>query len=183
MAANTDARRRPSTDLTALHSVVHELIGKKCWKVAFTYAGNLSLHFGKRRPYEHPRMRGKKKGEWILGTVGTHWRLITPNEWIMSRRGREKYLVAKAKALEGQKVTRINVSVPDYFLTIAFGQQYLFQITPTDNDARWSLPYWELLGPDHRLITFGPGNTWSYGRSDVPLAEEEDRRPKAVTRT
>jgi len=155
-----------STDLDELHSVISSIIGKKCWRVNFTYGGSLSLHLGRQVPYTAPQMRGKKKGQWILGTVGTAWTLFTPHGVVSSKQKDEKKLEAKAKALEGRKVTRVNISVPDTVLTVTFDNDHLFQVTPTRNDARSSLPYWELYMPDHELVTFGPGNAWSHSRSD-----------------
>lgn len=160
-----------STDFAKLLAALHDLVGKKCWKVAFTHGGELSLHFGRHLSYDIPSMTGKKKGEWHLGTRGTPWKLFTPHGSVSSRGNNEELLEGKANALEGRKVTRINIGVPDNALTIDFGNEHQFQITPTGNSVRSSLPYWELFMPNHRLLTFGPGSSWSCRRSDVPVSK------------
>ena len=164
MASNNGSAS--STDLQELYSAISGVIGKKCWKVQFVYGGNLSLHFGRHMPCVSPRMRGKKKGEWLLETLGTGWTMFTPRGVIVSSEYDEHRLERKLRVLEGRKVTRINLTVPDHSLTISFGEDYLFQLTPTANDTKSEVPYWEFFLSGHRLITFGPGNVWLCTRSD-----------------
>lgn len=166
----TKAANRRSSDLALLCSTVAGLFGKKCWNVAFTYGGELTLHFGRHVPYGVSQMAGKSKGEWMLGTRGTAWRLFTPSGVISSDSGSEECLEGQAKVLEGRKVTNLSVTVPDNVLTLAFGTDHLFLIIPAATDDKHDLPYWELFMPAHQLVAFGPGSRWAISRSDLPVS-------------
>ncbi len=169
---------RRSTDLEELHSVVRGLIGRKCWRAAFTYGGELSLHFGRRLGYQNRLMKGKRTGEWRLDTRATPWTLFTPCGSTSSKdrnRDGEKSVEERLRALEGRKVTAFSVSIPDDFLTIAFGNDYLFQVNPNANNAKSHLAYWKLFMPGHKLITFGPGGVWSCKCSDFPSPSSNGR--------
>jgi hypothetical protein len=165
---STPVRRQTSRDLSLLHSTVQGLIGKKCWRVAFTYGGELALDLGRGIAYGLPALAGKKRGEWRFGTRGTPWQLFTPDGLILSKQGSEDELESQAKVLEGRKVTGFSVSVPDSALTISFNGSYLFRVTPTAADDKYGLPYWELFMPGHRLIAAGPGPRWSSQPSNLP---------------
>ena len=166
--ADAKTVKAKSTDLGKLNPIIHGLIGRKCWKLAFTYGGELTLHFGRQISYNHPVMSGKKTGQWRLGTRATACAVFSPQGSISSKeRATEEVLEEKLKVLEGRKVTKINVSVPDNILTIAFGNDHLFQVIPTISDAKDTMSYWELFMPNHTVVTFGPGNSWSCRRSDV----------------
>lgn len=161
-----------STDLNLLHVAIGGLIGRKCWKVAFTYGGELTLHFGRRLSYGTPQLADEKHGEWELDTRASSWVLFTPSGAVSDRDGEEANLEVKLRALQGREVTRINVGVPDNVLSVEFGGQHMFQIVPkkTRIAKKDDLSDWELFMPHHQMVTFGPGKTWSRRRSDVPMS-------------
>lgn len=162
--AETEVER--SSDLTLLRSTIDGLVGKKCWRAAFTYGDELTLHFGRKVQYGLPAMAGKQKGEWRLGTRGTAWKLFTPNGLISSAKGAQTALESQVKVLEGRQVTNVSVSIPDNVLTVAFGNDYLFRVLPSAADDKVDLPYWELFMPNHKLVSFGPGDSWWCQPSD-----------------
>ncbi|HUY31720.1 MAG TPA: hypothetical protein VMV69_02995 [Pirellulales bacterium] len=140
------------------------LAGKKCWKAGFAYGGELHLHFGAHVPCSNPRMAGRTKGSWRLGTCGTSWTLLTPNGKVTSGRG-EKKLESSIKSVEGATVRRCHVK--GRILTIGFDNECTLLIIPTAEDDKYEdVPYWELFMPRHMMVAFGPGNAWSYRRSD-----------------
>jgi hypothetical protein len=108
-------------------------------------------------------MTGKRTGEWRLDTRATPWAAFTPNGVVLSKdremKG-EKTVEKELKIFEGHKVTDISVSVPGYVLTLAFGKDLLFRVTPAASSAKSGLCYWKLFMPDHKAVTFGPGNFW-----------------------
>jgi hypothetical protein len=150
-----------------LYGLVEGLRGKKCWKAAFGYGGELHLHFGAHIPRENPNLAGESKGAWIFGSCGTPWHLVIPEGSVSSENHREEELVLQIKELEGATVTNVAISLPDGALTIYFTGKRRLLVTPIARDRRYDVPYWELFMPNHRLLAFGPGNGWSYGRSDV----------------
>lgn len=161
-------RSAKSNSLDKLHRIIEEgLIGKKCWKVIFN-SGDLSLHMGARLSYHNPKMAGERKGEWIFGTCGTRWVLITPQETFRSGEEDEEKTEQRAKAIENSRVTGFGVSVPDNVLLMDFSNNCRLLVIPTPADAKYDLPYWELFMPNEKFVAFGPGPTWSYRRADLP---------------
>jgi hypothetical protein len=171
---------RESKDLLALHGIVRGIIGRKCWKAEFSYASELILHFGRRQsdllraiPRFNLPERRVERGEWHLGTRATPWTLYTPRGIISSKEWSEENEKALQKkltsVLAGRKVIQFSVSVPDDVLSVWFGDEYLFRITPTWRDAQYDVAYWELFMPGDKIVTYGPGSRWSYQRSDVPM--------------
>ncbi len=158
-----------------LYGLVQGLEGKKCWKAAFGYGGDLHLHLGARIPCRNPNMAGDSKGAWIFGTCGTPWHLVTSEGSVSSENHREEELVPRIRELEGATVTNVALSLPDGAITIYFTNKRRLLVTPGARDRRYDVPYWELFMPNHRLVAFGPGNGWSHSRSDV--------RPQRRSRT
>ena len=148
-----------------LGELVGSLSGKKCWKAAFGYGQELFLHFGAQIAIKHPKLRGQKEGEWIFGTRGTPWILYTRNGALQSTDGEKRRIEGVRSALEGRKVVEVEAGKRAKFY---FDNDALLEIRPTADDDRYQLPYWELFTPDHMLIAFGPGNEWSYRRSNLP---------------
>jgi hypothetical protein len=165
--AKAIVQRSRTEGLEVLYSKIIGLIGKKCWKVAFSYGGQLRLHFGARIPYSSPKMAGKKKGEWMFGTCGTPWILITPQGSVSSTDADEDELERKVSVLENAKVTGFGISVPDHALMLTFTGQRCLYIVPTADD-HGDVPYWELFMPDDLYIEYGPDSHWTCARSDVP---------------
>lgn len=153
------------------HSDIKGLVGRKCWKANFAYGGELCLHFGRQVSYEMPLMKGKKRGEWQLRTRGTAWQVFTGTDAFSSKTGSEAALSRKLKCLVGRKVKDISVSAANV-LTVEFEGDRLFRITPTRQDAKSQLPFWELGMPDHRVARFGPKTGWSISPSNVPTMEQ-----------
>ena len=152
-----------------LHGIIKGLLAQECWKVAYSYGGELLLHFGARIPSNHPKMVGELEGEWIFSTCGTGWVLQTrkgtmsstertdTNEDQLERKLRVSLAGGKVSGLDGSKV-----------LSIAFSNGCRFCVMPTADDDKYEdVPYWELFLPNHMMVAFGPGNKWSYKRSDV----------------
>ena len=153
--------------LPQLYSLVQGLEGKKCWKAAFGYGGELYLHFGARLPCHNPNVAGESKGAWIFGTCGTPWHLVTSEGSVSSENHREKELVSQIEELAGTTVTNVAISLPDGAITIYFTNRGRLLVTPTARDRHSDVPYWELFMPNHRLLAFGPGVGWSHSRSDT----------------
>lgn len=150
-----------------LYRLLQGLKGKKCWEAAFSYGGELHLHFGVRTAYDNPNMAGKSKGAWILGTCGTPWHLVTSEGSVSSENHGEEDLEPRIKELEGATVTNVGLSLPDGAITIYFTNKRRLFVTPGARDRRYDVPYWELFMPGHRLVAFGPGSSWSSSRSNV----------------
>ena len=114
-----------------LYGLVQGLQGKKCWKAAFGYGGELHLHFGARIPCQNPKMAGESKGAWIFGTCGTPWHLVTRKARYLPRIEREEELAPQIRELEGATVTNVALSLPDGAITIYFTNKRRLLVTPS----------------------------------------------------
>jgi hypothetical protein len=156
-----------SCDLRKLSRTTEGVVGKKCWKIAFGYGGELHLHFGAKLPCENPKLSGQEKGEWRFNTCGTSWTLSSPRTWVASSSADEKVLLTKLKVLEDAKVVHFEIGIPNNIVTVAFDNDCLLRVIPGPKDDEFKLPYWELFTPNHMIVSFGPGRRWFYRRSDV----------------
>src|SRR5437588_12980073 len=90
----------PAKNLMKLHQIIESgLIGKKCWRLTVS-SGELVLHMGARRSYNNAKMTGEKKGEWIFGTCGTRWILVTPTGTVRSDEADAEMVEEKARVIE-----------------------------------------------------------------------------------
>src|SRR6266571_2810184 len=76
-----------SKDFGHLQGMLHALAGQPCVKVAKSYGGELTLHFGKPVPYEHPQMADQVHGSWILGTRASSWELFLADRGLIIATG------------------------------------------------------------------------------------------------
>lgn len=142
-------------------SAIH---GKTCWKVAFTYGGQLCFHFGRKIAYEHPKLANQFKGEWILNTCGTEWSVQTPSGWVTSSFD-EKAAQSRLKVLEGHRITRF--SQLHSWLIVEFGKSFTLFVCPSVRDTKYDVPYWELYAPGHLVCSIGQRKTVTCRRSDL----------------
>ena len=96
-----------SGDDPTLGAAIASILGKKCWLVAFGYAGELHLNFGARIPSFGHRKAGKTVGAWRFNTCGTAWTLHTPIGELSSSKRNKKLLEQALKlSFEGSKIVR-----------------------------------------------------------------------------
>ncbi len=146
------------------YSLMKGILGQRCWSVTFAYGGELHLHFGKRIP---SRIRGQNRGSWILATCGTSWVINTPHGEIVSKNHTEDKLADQIKVLERRTVSNMGFDPFTGHLWLSFDDGYAFHLTPSAEDDKCDVPYWEIFTPDNMLIAVGPRDQWSYTRSDV----------------
>jgi len=159
---------RPGKGLNlTLSQVLQGLQNKVCRKVAFTYGGQLCFHFGSMIPYDNQKLNGMLKGQWILNTCGTAWSAQTPDEWVTSDQD-QRDAESRLQALVGRKVTLARIC--SRRLLVEFGMRFALYISPSTEDEKSGLPYWELFTPHHRVYSYGPGMKKSYRASNVPAS-------------
>ena len=136
------------------------LVGLKCRKTSFSYGDELCLHFGDLVPYKSAKMKGKKKGTWILCTVGSEWSLFSESVAVPSHRRGNRDPEDRLAILKNAIVTAVVPDSTAQWLSVWFGQT-LFAVRPDDDEPDSELPSWELFMPDGRLLVAGPGSKWS----------------------
>lgn len=166
-------------DSKRIKEIMSGLIGKTCWKARLSYGDELSLHFGDKRPYSSPRMAGKYKGSWILGTRATQWRLdkghgygVKAHQQIVSSESPLEEIRDKIHVLENERVTFLGDAIPlNYFPPSRFcfsnGYQLSLNIcVPNDPE----LAYYELFTPNNMLLKVGGATPWSYISANSPVS-------------
>ncbi len=157
-----------SADLDRLREVVGGIVGQPCWRVHFSYGGELCLHAGERLPYAHPALADKQRGAWILGTRGTAWRVESPDATRATSADEPDQAKARLAPLETASLTAVAIGGDDLSLTVSFDNGWKLCLTPTPEIEGRDLLLWELFTPERMLLTFGPGKVWSYTRADQP---------------
>jgi hypothetical protein len=67
-----------SEDRRELQSLLRQLMGQPFLFFRVSYGDELTLHLGQARSYPHPRMKGRRKGSYILSARASHW-FFRPN--------------------------------------------------------------------------------------------------------
>lgn len=177
-----------STHLPLLEQRVQRLlVGQPLLQACFSYGDELTLHFGERRAYSHPRMAHLFKGSLILGARASAWRVVGLDGRFDSNSIPEDEDASEAKrrfkawAAEWGEMRVVKAMVvgqpqaaPKLILMLAGdGAPLLVEIAPASIDPAENeapLADWELFTPDDGLLSVGPGPQWSYaaGRSAEP---------------
>jgi len=155
--------------------VSHELLGKEYLFGSVGYGDELSLHFGERIKFNHPNLKDKTRGTYVVTTRASSWALksfdaktdeltIVTNAKKMriGNESIEKHLnpsVLETGAFIAPKsyVSQVIIRESEnaYFLDILFSDGSQFSIIPLLNssDSPESEPVedWELFGPDFTL--------------------------------
>ncbi len=149
-------------DLTELNEATRGVIGELCWAARLSYADELQLHMGDKRPYPSKRLGDQQKGAWILGSRGTTWKVLVANGVYITSDNDVELIRQKIPVMENQVVTAFDIEPEHLSLTLTFGNGGQLVISPTLDDDQWDgVPYWELFTPDQACVQVGPGKTWS----------------------
>ncbi len=147
-----------------IETIVAPLIGMKPWSVRLGIGSLLNFEFGKElkdEGYIHAT------GEWHLWVYMCAWRLQTAHDVLVGSEDFRDLIQYEIQRLEGKTLESIKLSWPALETEILFETGLLLRLFPiytSDHD------HWMLFTPDRKVLTIGPGNTWSYERSD----DEED---------
>ncbi|MFM7365107.1 MAG: hypothetical protein ACKO11_11560 [Cuspidothrix sp.] len=153
-----------------LNQIIQPIIGETCHQVRFSYGDELRLHFGKMKPYDHPKLKHLCKGSWQLSTRATPWSLTFGNllsgihSSILDMLPDNELAKGLLKMLENTKLTNFALGGNhDFTLTLSFEGEdncnYEFILEPDLEDDS-GLAYWELLMPNEQILIVGPGEFW-----------------------
>jgi len=147
-------------DLDHLKELMRPVIGELCWDVHLSYGDELRLEIGAKKSYQ---LFGevKYKGEWMLGSRGTAWKMTSADEIIATSDDEPEIMKQKAHAVVDTSIVDFDVTYPGLVLTVTFSNGIKFTILPTPEDDQYEVAYWELFMP-HALIQVGPGAVWTY---------------------
>jgi len=154
-------------DLSDLRKTLSRVLGARLDAARRSYGDELRLHLGQLTTFQSPLLAGKTRGEWLLGTRASQWRLIQPGTAQIDRDA--AWDDAAWHELVGKRVTVLDVTYPDVTLTLGFETGARFCVP--GNGAGDYLAAWEFFTPDQLVITAGPGRRWDASATDAPSTD------------
>ncbi|WP_037606464.1 hypothetical protein [Streptacidiphilus rugosus] len=148
-----------NADIEAINDLVGPLLGRPAWNVRVGVGSNLSLEFGgPTTPYAD----GVVFGEWHLWVSMAAWRLDGANGVIAGSEDPRASLESAAQMLEGRVLTAVDVQPPGLETVFEFESLgvHVFPLfsRPQSTDP---LASWMLWMPSGRILSVGPGSSWS----------------------
>jgi hypothetical protein len=105
---------------------VNELVDEPLLRAAFSYGGELRLHFGKPVPYENERLAGRTHGEWTLGLRATPWVLVSDGAVRSRSHDEQQHALQQFAQLEGKRLVDASLRRSDAALTLRFADGHWF---------------------------------------------------------
>jgi hypothetical protein len=183
-----------SEDLDELRSLLRRLVGKPFLFFRASYGDELSLHLGEAVSYPNPRMKGHKKGSYIVALRASAWVLESGMQPGLLYSSGESFTIkssSRARTLELEEIeTRETIrpraividviaeTTPSrLMLTLLFSDGSRLMVLPiqsadSEGDDDDPLSDWEVFMPRHRVLKAGPGTSWSYTNSQVKPEDE-----------
>ncbi len=152
---------KSSGDLDKIKELTSGILGELCWEARLGHGDELKLEIGAKFSDwvgDH--------GEWMLGSRGTAWKLLSPDGTLVA----EDYdrddntpseVSQKIQVMVDRRITAFEVLYPSLGLKVTFDNSNILTIIPTAKDDDWELPYWELYTPNGVLMV-GPKMQWAY---------------------
>lgn len=151
-----------AVDLEEVFEITKNLVNLPCWDSYIGYPSQLTLHFGEKEPYNHPRLKGKFRGSYRLLNQGNYFELFA-NEAIVNLSDKEdEEIENELRIIVNTTVIDVDISFPELNLTIHFSNGTSLKLYADDDE--YNLAYWELYTPGDMVLKFGPHRTWSYSK-------------------
>ena len=152
-----------SESIGKIEAIVAPLLGMKPWSVRLGIGSMLNFEFGKElkdQGFNHPT------GEWHLWVYMSAWRLQTAHDVIVASEDSREFIEDEIKCLEGKILENVKISMPALETEFMFETGLVLRLFPIYTQERKHCDHWMLFTPDDMVLAIGPGNTWSYERSD-----------------
>jgi hypothetical protein len=182
-----------SEDQKALRMLLQQLVGEKFLFFRSSYGEELTLHFGHPVPYRNKKLKDRRHGSYIIGTMCSPWTI---------RPGGKPLVIAGFWNRESAATTDVNLSenstlessesvAPDAVITTADARRTsngfalflelsdgtritVFPAQAEQEDEEEALPDWEIFTPIDRYLEVGPGLHWSYVDSTKKLESHHE---------
>lgn len=176
-----------SHDLDELDSLLRRLVGKPFLFFRGSYGDELTIHLGSPSRYDHPKLKHREKGTYLIGTMASAWvlepgtpplRIFASDDCkVLSGNVRARQIELSAIETEksivrGSLVTEATSMMSRHGLTLSLsfldGSQIVLIPVPMsdgpddEGESPLVLPNWEIFMPDHRLLRGWPDGSWSY---------------------
>lgn len=149
-----------------VEAVLRGLVRQPCLTARHSYGDELRLHFGQPLADRMTRLEHRQRGEWVLGTRGSLWRLSRSGVLVSDADRPADVFTEQVAVLAGVRVATVRLSRSTLDLELHFENGLTF-VVPL-NDDQDDLAAWELFTPDGQVLTIGPGRRWDLSRADAP---------------
>ncbi len=134
-------------NLQAIHGLLIPVIGREAWGAEVSDAGRLTVNFGVAREETMSDGRSFTRGEWLLWTTGSSWRLTAEYEALAESEDPDPSRQAAVARLNGRRLLSIDI-VPITETAIFAFDDGLLRIDNVYLEPREDPDLWMFLLPD-----------------------------------
>jgi hypothetical protein len=137
--------------------IIASLHGQQAWGVSLGYGTFVTLEFG--QPLAPQGEKAKVHGQWHLWIYGSAWRIEERGHILAGSQDDKKVMEKAVLGLDGK--TLLSTQVGNDLLDAEF----LFEDGLTlrvFGCCAMDMKHWMLFTPDRKVLSVGPGETWSH---------------------
>jgi hypothetical protein len=146
-------------DMLEIRNRISSLLGMKAWGISLGVGSFITIEFGKALSPEKDTER--QHGEWHLWIYCAAWRLETEREVIVGSEDPRSIIEDSIQGLNGASLNSVVISGPAFDTVFEFEGSKKLRVFPLSSHQ--DCEYWMLYTPDGRVLTIGPGTTWTFG--------------------
>jgi hypothetical protein len=177
-----------SSDPRELNALLRQLLGQPFLFFRVSYGDELTIHLGESLEYGHLRMKGHRKGSYILAARASNWYFrpnmqprmfvgandLNPDVSSVAQRVEIREIEWRPLVEPGSVVAKMDV-VPiagGFILVLILSDRSTLMIEPSqpatadESSEEDPIADWELFTPHGRYLRVGPGDHWAYLASD-----------------
>jgi hypothetical protein len=137
-------------DKIALLNIYQPLVGKAPWNISLGYGSFLNFDFGEKI---------KEHGEWHLWIYCCAWKITHLDKKLVDNEDKSTMIEPALQNFMYQKLIEIDINPSLLETTFTFENEHKLTTTTIDfEDAE----AWLLFTPDNKVLSLGPGSSWSY---------------------
>lgn len=145
-------------DIQGIQTILNPMLGLKAWGVTLGVGSFVTLEFGREIPSEKPQ--GTPHGEWYLWIYNCDWRLEQGENVFAGSEDPREELKEVVRTLEGRILQSVKVEPPAFDTIFVFEDNLLLRTFTIY--FRGDNKHWLLFTPNKKVLTVGPGVTWSF---------------------
>jgi hypothetical protein len=145
-------------NLNSLIEVNERLIGQRSWGVSLGIGSFLTVNFGS--PTKPIRESKTVLGEWYLWVRHSAWRILNNRYPVIGSEDSREILKTEVPMLNNLVLSEIVITPTSFDTDFVFEGRITLQLFPVIYKDEYT--HWELYTPDNKVLTLGPGLSWSY---------------------
>ena len=180
--------KHASQSASELSEFVRMLVGQPLLQVTVSYGDELCLHLGEPVPCSSPKMKGKVKGSYIIGTRASKW-YFSSSDWLIvsddkpvkqskhvkrlkadqlkdlvSKKRGARVVSAEARLIKRSRTAPIGFGL---FLGLQDGSALAIISVESAPGSR-HIADWEIFTPSDKYLRAWPQARWEFAPSNIP---------------